>query len=122
MTTIRADRVGFPKGEVDVYLIHLSPRYKGAGHYIGSTERHVGERFAEHLNGGGSALTRAAQAAGCELSVARVWRGVSQGVEFLVKSRAEGPSLCPLCNPNGWRRLAEGGRYGHSETFETGES
>ena len=53
MTTIRADRVGFPKGEVDVYLIHLSPRYKGAGHYIGSTERRVGERFAEHLNGGG---------------------------------------------------------------------
>ena len=98
-----------------MYLIHLSPRYKGAGHYIGSMERRVGERFAEHLNGGGSALTRAAQAAGCELVVARVWRGMSQGVEFLVKSRAEGPSLCLLCNPNGWHGLAEGGRYGRSE-------
>jgi hypothetical protein len=92
--------------QVDVYLLHIDPPYKRAGHYVGSTERHVDARFAEHMNGGGSGLTRAALNAGCTLIVVRIWHDVDASIEFVIKSRAEGPTLCPLCNPEGWDRLA----------------
>ena len=106
MTTIRRDEIHKAKKVVDIYLLHIDPPYKRARHYVGSTERHVDERFGEHLNGGGSGLTRDALNAGCSLQIVRVWHDVDASIEFVIKSRAEGPKLCPICNPEGWNKLA----------------
>lgn len=106
MTTIRATEINKAGKRVNVYLIHIDPAYRHCRHYVGSTERHIDERYAEHIYGGGSALTKAAIDAGCTLKVVRVWHDVDASVEYIIKSRAEGPKLCPICNPRGWNKLA----------------
>lgn len=80
-----------------VYLLHFSPRYRHAGHYLGSTLVNAqSDRIAAHLAGHGSPLVRAAIAAGCAVTVARTWRG-DRKLERRLKDRHASPRLCPIC-------------------------
>ena len=98
ITPVRKGRTG------TVYLLHFVQPYKHCRHYIGFTEREVTERIGEHWSGNGSALTAAVHAqAGNGMVLARVWENVDASVEFIIKSRAESPKLCPICNPDAFK-------------------
>jgi hypothetical protein len=89
-----------------VYLLHFSRPYKHCRHYIGFSEQPVDVRFAQHLNGHGSALTAAAREAGIEFTIARTWNA-DQSVEFILKSWASAKSLCPICSGEAaWKRAS----------------
>jgi hypothetical protein len=80
-----------------VYLIHISPPYRHARHYLGWSYDVVG-RFAEHASGrGGSPLVNAALAAGCELELVRTWVGWGRKDERRLKNTKCVPSYCPRC-------------------------
>lgn len=91
-----------------VYLLHFEPPYKGAGHYIGYTNRSVKVRVGEHLAGSGSPLVRAAVLAGCDVKVVRVWRSGSKredrrewgtrAWERRLKALKNTPRVCPVCH------------------------
>ena len=82
----------------NVYLLHFSPRYRHAGHYAGYTTRDdVAERVEEHLAGRGAVLVRAAVAAGCSVTIARVWHDVPRRFELKIKGRGQA-EYCPLCS------------------------
>lgn len=78
-----------------IYLIHIEPRYRHAGHYLGICRngRDVADRFKEHYEGRGAVLTQHARRAGCQLQLARVWFNC----EFAQERRMKGRSLLPLC-------------------------
>lgn len=59
---------------VYTYILHFDPPYKHARHYKGLTRKTVQERLATHRAGQGSALIRAVVAAGCTVTIGRVWR------------------------------------------------
>jgi len=87
-----------------VYLLHFEQPYKHCQHYVGFTEREVTERIGEHWSGNGSALTAAVHAqAENEMILARTWENVDASIEFIIKSRAESPRLCPICNPDAYK-------------------
>ncbi len=73
-----------------------------AGHYMGETDRPVGERRDEHQAGRGAKLTAAAAKAGITFVVARTWPG-SRTEERRLKGRAKGShqltKKCPNCHP-----------------------
>src|SRR3974390_1356749 len=80
-----------------LYLIHLDPPYKHAGHYLGWTscpER----RFDQHKAGQGSRLLRFALAAGCKLTV--VWtRPGTRNDERRLKNMGSSHRHCDICRP-----------------------
>lgn len=80
-----------------VYLLHLDPPYKHARHYLGYSDD-IARRFREHQTGRGSALTEAAVAAGCELSIVRVWPGYDKNDEWRLRCQHNNPRMCPICN------------------------
>ena len=82
-----------------LYLIHIEPRYRHAGHYLGICRngRDVAERFKEHCRGAGAVLTQHARRAGCDLHLARVWFDCEFAQERKLKGRSLKP-LCPMCN------------------------
>jgi predicted GIY-YIG superfamily endonuclease len=58
-----------------IYLLHFTPRYRHAGHYLGSSDD-VEHRVQEHQLGRADCrLTRAAAAAGVRFTLAQVWPG-----------------------------------------------
>jgi len=81
--------------------------YKHAGHYLGYTDRASAQtpddsvrlRLREHQLGYGSALTRAASAAGLKIMVSRIWPDGTLADEKRLRCRHENPRLCPHCNP-----------------------
>jgi predicted GIY-YIG superfamily endonuclease len=83
---------------ITLYLIHIEPRYKHAGHYLGVTrrDRPPAIRLEEHRSGAGAILTRYAKNAGCELILARTWHNVPFQMEKRLKGRGLAP-LCPIC-------------------------
>jgi hypothetical protein len=84
-----------------VYLLHFDPRYRHAGHYLGSTlVTSSADRIEAHLRGHGSPLVRAAVAAGCAVTVARTWRG-DRKLERRLKDGHNSPQLCPICRGGG---------------------
>jgi hypothetical protein len=97
------------------YLVEISPPFRHACHYAGFTAD-LPRRWAEHLAGNGSRLLAAAQAAGCQVELVRVWYGAqARALEQRLKQRRKPAStrcgaartlkpLCPLCNPAGWSR------------------
>lgn len=97
------------------YLIEITLPYRHARHYLGFTAD-LPRRWAEHRGGSGSRLLAAAQAAGCELELVRVWYGAqARALEQRLKQHRKPTStrcgaarslrpLCPLCNPAGWSR------------------
>jgi predicted GIY-YIG superfamily endonuclease len=83
-----------------VYLIHIEPPFRQAGHYVGYTTRDdVMERIAEHVAGRGARLCRHAVAAGSTLVLARVWQDAPRRFEVRLK-RTSQRMLCPICNPS----------------------
>lgn len=81
-----------------LYLLHFSPRYRHAGHYLGYTDN-LPQRFAMHLKGRGSPLVKAAIANGSRVILVRIWAedgNAEQEIKRVVGSRAR---LCPVCNP-----------------------
>lgn len=65
-----------------VYLIHIEPRYRHAGHYVGYTRTDVYARFDDHRRGRGA--------------VARLWWGVPRKFELALKKTSQ-VELCPIC-------------------------
>lgn len=87
-----------------IYLLHFSrplgdpsrPRMS-ARHYLGwSTDDAVVRRIREHREGRGAAITRAAVAAGIELSVVAVIHG-TRNDERRLKIRGHHDRRCVLC-------------------------
>lgn len=91
-----------------IYLLHFTPPYaapiagtdriKTAGHYLGSTAGTVEQRLAEHLEGRGSPLVKAALAAGCAVELVATWPGGRQ-LERRVKRNRHLHRHCPKCTP-----------------------
>lgn len=90
-----------------VYLLHLTPPYKHARHYVGWTGRDLAERLADHDNllgramgGRGSSLLAAQKRVGGSWVVARTWT-FETAEEARVKERAikwrAATRQCPLC-------------------------
>lgn len=71
-----------------IYLLHFEPRYKHAGHYLGSADN-VLARLADHRAGRGARLTAVAVAAGCKLILARVWDGGRKKERWFKGDRAK---------------------------------
>jgi hypothetical protein len=83
-----------------VYILHITPRFEGAGHYLGWSDDIMRRVYSEHLRGGyaASPLVRAALAAGCEVKLARIFPGKDRHFEKALKDRKNTPKLCPCCN------------------------
>jgi hypothetical protein len=86
---------------MSLYLLHIEPRYRHAGHYLGFCQAdRVDRRVNEHLAGGSktSPLILAALMAGHTVTLAR--RGEGQAfdrkAERAKKHRGH-TRLCPLC-------------------------
>ena len=90
-----------------IYLLHfdkpISPAHT-CQHYIGYADDWEG-RIEAHRAGHGARLTEVANERGIGFVVVRVWVG-DRELERRIKNRKEGPALCPVCNPEGWHRLA----------------
>src|SRR5438105_2531650 len=87
---------------MSLYLLHLEPRYRHAGHYLGFTEEQdVTQRVNEHLAGGAKAspLIKAAVRTGCRVSLARTWTGekADRTHERKIKNGGQIPAYCPVC-------------------------
>jgi len=90
------------EGIAGLYLLHLEPRYRHAGHYLGwSTD--VGRRLAEHLAGGASSspLIRAQLAAGGRVELVRVWVDADRTAERRMKNQHNLARFCPTCRAAG---------------------
>ena len=88
-----------------VYLIHFAaPTAPGhpCQHYIGYAEN-LAARMKHHHKGTGARLTQVAVERGISFQVVRVWNG-DRGRERHIKNRKEAPHLCPLCDPQAYRR------------------
>lgn len=83
-----------------VYVLHISPRYRHAAHYIGFTEGLVHGRIGEHYKGNGSPLIKAALLAGCTVTIAHIFQGASRTFERRLKNRADTVRWCPCCGVN----------------------
>jgi predicted GIY-YIG superfamily endonuclease len=79
-----------------IYLLHISPPYKHARHYIGFAND-VTARIAEHRAGTGARLPQVAVEAGSKLVLVRTWPG-GRNEERRLKNRKNAPKLCPICN------------------------
>jgi len=87
------DHAGVPG---TVYVLHLDPPYRHAGHYVGWTEGDVDARIAMHLRGQGSPLIRAATALGVRVQLAITIAG-SRGLERRLKRWHKTAQFCPIC-------------------------
>lgn len=77
--------------------MHFEPPYKHAKHYMGFTQD-VDVRYDRHVAGRGSPLVSAALAAGCVVTIERVWSDVDRNFERQLKRRKAAPRMCPKCN------------------------
>ena len=66
-------------------------------HYLGFTAGAVEARVADHLDGRGSPLVKAAVRAGLTPVVARTWPDGDRTFERQLKRRRNLPKLCPVC-------------------------
>lgn len=80
-----------------LYLLHFEPSFKHAQHYLGWTSD-VDVRVERHCNGRGSPLVKAAIAAGCTVTVVRVWEDATRSDERALKAKGKNNrKLCPTC-------------------------
>lgn len=87
------------------YLIHWQPAIGNlsnprgtASHYLGSTNKPVGERLMQHQSKAGARITKAAVEQGRELVLVRTWDG-GWNRERQLKKLHNNRLLCPICNP-----------------------
>jgi hypothetical protein len=83
-----------PEPQPIVYLYHLDPPYKHAGHYMGSTDD-LDRRDAEHGGPHGARLLQVQKQAGGTWHLVRTWKGGRQK-ETELKSN-NGKRYCPEC-------------------------
>lgn len=85
-----------------LYLLHFSPPYRHAGHYLGFA-KDVDRRVAEHLtrSAKSSPLVRAAIGAGHSVYVARRWPGGTRTLERRMKRQGGLSRHCPICRASG---------------------
>ncbi len=94
-----------------VYVLHLHPPFKHARHYIGFTDgEDVGARIAEHEQGRGSRLIRAATRAGCRAELAHVFVGADRHFERRLKRRKDVCTWCRICGSGQRPTPSIGGR------------
>jgi hypothetical protein len=88
-----------------LYLLHIEPRYRHAAHYLGWADD-IPRRVHEHASCGArsSPLIRAALAAGCRITLARVWLGGDRHQERRLKRAGGLGHLCPTCQARGYVR------------------
>lgn len=79
-----------------VYLIHFTPAYKHARHYLGYADD-IDLRLATHQAGAGARLCEVVVEAGCQLVLARVWPDQDRTFERQLKNRKNAPRYCPIC-------------------------
>jgi predicted GIY-YIG superfamily endonuclease len=79
------------------YLLHFSPSYKQARHYLGFAED-IEPRVYAHLHGKGARLTQVAHEAGITMWLTRVWVSGDRKTERKLKNRKSAPALCPICS------------------------
>lgn len=95
-----------PAPAAGLYLLHLTPRYRHAGHYLGFSADIRG-RVLEHAAGGSKAspLLRAQLAAGGRLELVRVWLGAGRELERRLKRQGGLSRHCPTCRRAGtWHK------------------
>lgn len=83
-----------------IYLLHFTPPYRHAKHYLGwaaGGPAEVEARLARHLRGDGSPLVKAAVGAGCAVTVVRTWPDRTRDDERVKHSNRHHPKLCPVC-------------------------
>lgn len=92
-----------------VYLIHFDKPYKHARHYLGYVKRPdlLLKRFDRHTSGAGAKLLKVIAKEGIGFSIVRVWPDGDQTFERYLKNRKETPKLCPCCNPEAMKRVAD---------------
>lgn len=88
-----------------LYLLHFTPRYRHAGHYLGYADD-IDRRVGEHLSCGGrsSPLVAAAIAAGSTVTLARTYPGASRRRERSIKRAGGLGRSCPICRAGGYSR------------------
>lgn len=103
-----------------VYLIHfdkpigdVSNPHGYAQHYIGWVEEPEGleDRLDQHRSGWGARIMAYVSDHNIPWAVVRTWDG-DRALERRLKRRKDAPKLCPVCNPDGWRRR---GNYNYEE-------
>lgn len=94
-----------PRPHEGLYLLHLEPRYRHAGHYLGWSSD-IAARVHQHAAAGSAAspLIRAALGAGCRLTLTRVWLGQGRTRERQLKRQGGLGQHCPVCKARGYRR------------------
>lgn len=85
-----------------LYLFHLEPRYRHAGHRLGWSDD-MQRRVGEHLSTGrkSSPLVRAQLAAGGAVVLARVWQHGDRTLEARLKRQGGLSRHCPICRATG---------------------
>lgn len=82
---------------MSVYLLHFSPAYQHAKHYLGYADD-VAPRVHAHQHGRGARLTQVAHDAGVTMILVRVWDDADRSFERRLKQNSHVPRLCPICN------------------------
>jgi len=95
-----------PKNRGEIYLIHFEKHYHHARHYIGFTK--TDSRTQRHLDGRGSKLLKAVDAAGIAFQVVRTWEG-DRHLERKLKNRKKAAKLCPICREEKKAGRGQGG-------------
>lgn len=85
---------------VDLYLLHFSRPLAHAQHYLGVAKNGIERRVEEHQRGAGAKITRAAVAAGIELTLVKTWLQVPRDKERRLKQRTLRPH-CSICKNGG---------------------
>src|ERR1700684_2635496 len=100
------------------YILHFydpgtgkPARYYHAGHYTGWEFSGLAARVAQHRNGTGNKLVKAALDSGLEERVAWIWRDTTKDQEDYIKCRGGAARNCPDCGatPEGGQPYEEDG-------------
>jgi predicted GIY-YIG superfamily endonuclease len=83
-----------------VYLIHFEQKLSHAQHYIGFAENDLEQRIEKHKSGLGAKILRAANQAGINWNVVKVWDNGDRTFERKLKNQKKARCLCPVCRNN----------------------
>jgi hypothetical protein len=80
-----------------VYLLHIHPSYKQAGHYKGCTAFPMYWRLEKHYTGKGAALLRHVLDVGHLVYLVAYWPDAGFDLECMMKDYRRSPDFCPVC-------------------------
>lgn len=88
-----------------IYLIHFDEPYYHAQHYLGATTD-IQSRINAHANGHGACLMTAIMDVNIPWRLAKLWTSDAGFVgEQWAKKQKNGPAYCPICKPDGQKRI-----------------